>query len=162
MPEKIPTLREFSWLSAIPHLVVMVVLVGTSLAVFEERSTGLAAGAGAYLVLSRGLKAALARDHARGIRLLHEGRFEEAIAAFETSHAFFSAHPRLDRWRYLTLLSSSAYSYRELALCNIAFAHLQSGRVEPALSAYRQAVAAFPGCALARHSIQALEAARRE
>jgi hypothetical protein len=162
MPEKIPTIREFSWWSAVPHLAAMLVLLVGSLAIFHERSTGLAVGAGAYLLLSRGLKAVLAKDHARGVRLLHGSKYDEAIAAFERSYAFFSRHAWLDRWRYLTLLSSSAYSYRELALCNIAFANLQLSRVQPALTAYRKAVLEFPGCAMARHSIHVLEAAQRE
>ncbi|HEV7766043.1 MAG TPA: hypothetical protein VGQ76_13645 [Thermoanaerobaculia bacterium] len=162
MPAKIPAIREIAWSSAIPQLTIMTLLIGGSLLVFEERSTALFVGAGTYLILSRGLKAVLARDHARGIRLLRAGRNDEAIAAFEKSYAFFSHHPWLDRWRYLTLLSSSAYSYRELALCNVAFANLQMDRVDQALGAYRRALVEFPACPMATHSIRVLEMARRD
>jgi tetratricopeptide (TPR) repeat protein len=162
MPDKIPIIREIAWISVVPQLLFMALLLAASFAIFAERPTALAMGAGTYLVLSRGLKAILGKHQARGVKLLRADKFDEAIVEFRRSYAFFSAHSWLDRWRYLTLLSSSSYSYRELALCNVAFAQLQMSKVSEALETYRRAVAEFPGCELAHRSIHALEAARTE
>jgi tetratricopeptide (TPR) repeat protein len=84
--------------------------------------------------------------------------FAEAIAEYEKAYEFFSRHSWLDRFRYLTVLSSSAYSYREAALCGIAFAYSQMGDGANAAKFYQRALTEFPGCAVARTSLKAMEA----
>ena len=163
MRDKVPTVTEFAWISAVPQCIVMALLIGAAFLFFDgDRPKALMAGAGVYLLWSRGSKALIAGHHARGIALLRQGKFREAIAEFEGSYAFFTRHRWIDRSRYLVLLSSSAYSYRELALCNIAFARMQLGEVGAATATYRRAVSEFPACTLARLSLQTIETVQRE
>ncbi len=67
-----------------------------------------------------------------------------AIAEMEASYAFCQRHPWLDRLRYLTMLSASGMSYRELALINIGFFQSQAGRKDESKAAYQRVVAEFP------------------
>jgi tetratricopeptide (TPR) repeat protein len=152
MPSTIPTVKEIAWLSVVPQLAVMATLIAlASLTLRADHAVF--AGAATYLLLSQLLRRTITADHRRGVRLLRSGELEAAIAAFERSYDFLSHHSWLDRFRYLTLLSSSAYSYREMALCNIAFAHAQLGRADQSIAWYSRALREFPNCALAKTSL---------
>ena len=146
------TIKEISWLSVVPQLAVMAALMALASLVLPAEHAVLV-GAASYLLLSQILRRFIAHEHRRGVQLLRNGRLEAAIGAFERSYQFFSRHPWLDRLRYLTLLSSSAYSYREMALCNIAFLHGQLGHADQSIAWYSHALGEFPNCALARTSL---------
>ena len=156
MPSNVPTVKEVAWLSLVSQISVMALLVIVATFTLPFRHAPLM-GVGFYLVLAQGLRLSIASAHRRAIRLLRRGRMEEAIQAFHESYRFFSRHTWVDLFRSLTLLSSSAYSYREMALCNIAFLHAQLGRREEAISWYRRALEEFPGCSLARTSLALAE-----
>ena len=100
----------------------------------------------------------LTRHHRAGIRFLRAGRFEEAIRAFGESRDFFTRHPALDRYRFLILMSAGAATYRELAMCNIAYAHARAGAIPAARKACGEALAAFPGSVIARAIADSLPA----
>ncbi|MCI0491167.1 MAG: tetratricopeptide repeat protein [Blastocatellia bacterium] len=106
-------------------------------------------GVAAYLAYSFGSKAMLLSHHRQGISLINQESFQEAIRAFQASYARFSRWPWLDRFRFLTLLDSSAISYREMALCNIAYCYLRLGQTEQAQEYYRKALSQFPESELA-------------
>jgi tetratricopeptide (TPR) repeat protein len=152
LPASIPKVREVAWLSLVPQLAVMAVLIATAFRVVGQPYAALV-GPASYLLLSQLLRRTLAASHRRGMRELRRGNLERAIAAFQESYAFFGRHVWVDRFRYLTLLSSSAYSFREMALCNIAFLHAQLGRREEAIHWYQRALREFPACSLARTSL---------
>jgi hypothetical protein len=152
MPASVPTVKEVAWLSLVPQLGVMALLVGAAFVVVGGQYAFLT-GVGSYLLLSQVLRRTLSASHRRGIRLLRRGHLEPAIEAFHDSYLFFGRHPWVDRFRYLTMLSSSAYSFREMALCNIAFLHGQLGRAPEAIAWYRRALEEFPTCSLARTSL---------
>jgi len=86
--------------------------------------------------------------HRRGIQALKRGRYEQAISLFESSHSFFSRHTWLDRYRSLTMLSASEFSYRELALFNIAVCQSQQGRRDQAIQTIGKIMIEFPGSRL--------------
>jgi len=69
-----------------------------------------------YLVLAYGLRYFVPIDHRKGLRELKQGDYEEALKHFEKSHAYFSAHPWVDRFRAFTMFSASKLSYREMAM----------------------------------------------
>ena len=152
MPASIPTVKEIAWLSLVPQLAVMALLIATGFLLFGKPD-GLLFGVGAYLVLSQLLRRVLPAAHRRGIRELRRGDLEQAIKSFEESYDFFSRHRWIDRFRYLTMLSSSAYSFREMAMCNVAFLHGQLGRPADSLAWYRRALQEFPTCSLARTAL---------
>lgn len=90
------------------------------------------------------------------MRLFKQERFAEAIPEFQRSHAFFAKHAWLDRWRALTLLSSTRVGYREMALLNAAFCLGQIGKRDEALATYRQTLADFPDSKMAQTAIRML------
>ncbi len=114
-------------------------------------------GALAYLAYSFGSKAVLLRHHKRGMSLSKLGLFREAIAEFRASHLFLSKYPWLDEYRFLTMLDSSAAPYREMALCNIAFSHLQLDERAEAREYYRKAVEEFPRSEMAKNGLAYVE-----
>ena len=160
MPSPVPTVREVAWISVVPHLSVLALLI---LAASRTLTPGrlpasMAVGAGIYLVYSQICRRLVTRRIRRGYRLLKKNAFAEAIAEYGRAYDFFSRHAWIDRFRYLTVLSSSAYSYREIALCNIAFAYAQLGDGTKAVETYRRALQEFPACAAARTALKAAEA----
>lgn len=98
----------------------------------------------------------LTRHHRAGIRALRGGRFLEAVEAFERSLDFFTRHPALDRYRFLILMSAAASSYRELAMCNIGYAHARAGDLAAARGWCERALADYPGSAVARSVLESL------
>jgi hypothetical protein len=55
------------------------------------------------------------------------------------------------------MLDSSAVSYREMALCNIAYSYAQLNDRSAALQSYRRAVEEFPESEMAKSGISYLE-----
>ncbi|MDH3639811.1 MAG: hypothetical protein OES09_15310, partial [Gammaproteobacteria bacterium] len=50
--------------------------------------------------------------------------YDTAIDQFQRSYDFFSKHYWLDKYRGVTMMSPSIWSYREMALMNIASVHV--------------------------------------
>jgi tetratricopeptide (TPR) repeat protein len=160
MPSPVPVVREVAWISVVPHLLVMGALIYASYELLtpDRLPESLAVGAAIYLLYSQGFRRLVTRRHRRGFQLLKQRAFSGAIAEYEKGYDFFSRHPWIDRFRYLTLLTSSAYSYREIALCSIAFAYAQMGDGAKAVETYERALAEFPDCAIARTSLKTVAA----
>ena len=158
MASQVPIVRQFAWSSLLVHLFVLaLVVIG---AVCWGGPYSLQLGVVTYLIVSYTLMLGIPRDHHKGVSLLKQGRYEEAIPHFERSYAFFSLHRWLDDFRYLVLLSSSSISYREMALVNIAYIYALLGNGELSLQAYQRALAEFPRSILANSGLRMLEAGR--
>lgn len=157
MASSIPFVRQVAWLSVVPQLA----LLGGFILLFDALSLENPAlfGALAYLALSFSLRNFLAADHRKGIQLVRQLKFEEAIPLFEKSVAFFSRHDWVDRFRFLTLLSSSKISYQEMGLCNIAFCYSQTGNGEKAREYYERTLQQFPESGLATAGLNMILAA---
>ena len=83
------------------------------------------------------------------MRLVKQHRFADALACFEKSVDYFSKNKWVDKYRFLTLLSSSKVTYKEMGLCNIAFCYSQIGRGREAKEYYEQVIKDFPENGLA-------------
>src|SRR5262245_41829268 len=116
MDSRLPVARQISWISVLPQFAVMAMLMSA----FWLMGTVsyILFGAIAYLLLSFSLRHLIAHHQRSGMSLFHQEKFAEAIPHFASSYRFFSRHPWLDRWRSVTLLTSSRISYREMALLN--------------------------------------------
>lgn len=101
-------------------------------------------GAGFYLIWSRMSMLVLLRHHRTGIQFLRSGAHAMAIQQFEQSYRLFARFPWLDNFRWLTLLSPSALSYREMALNNIGYAFVQMKKFGKARERYQQLLDQFP------------------
>lgn len=101
-------------------------------------------GAVTYLVYSIGSKYLIATQHRRGMKALSRNEFDVAIEHFENSYRYFSKHAWLDRFRSITMLSPSVWSYREMSLLNIASVFMRKGDFAAAETACQCVLAEFP------------------
>jgi tetratricopeptide (TPR) repeat protein len=154
--QRIPIVRPISWLATIPQLVALTAAVAIGWWVTQS-AIGIFWGAVAYLIYSFSSRMLIPRAHRRGIRLSRNQRYEDAIRAHQESYDFFTRHLWLDRFRSITMMSSSAMSYREMALINIAFAYSQIGNGAKAKEYYLRALQEFPDSAMASAALRMIE-----
>lgn len=95
-------------------------------------------GAFTYLILSTGLRYFIPKNHREGMKFTNTNQFEKAIFEYEKSYKFFTKKKWIDKYRFITLLSSSKMGYREMALCNIAFCYSQIGNGTKAIEYYKK------------------------
>lgn len=147
MAANVPTVRQFSWISLIPQLILM----GIIFYVYYLLKIGepILIGTLTYLILSFGLRTLVARDHNQGMKFVKQQQFENAIPLFEKSVAFFTKYNWIDKFRFLTLLSSSKMTYKEMGLCNIAFCYSQTNNGQKAKEYYELTLKEFPENGLA-------------
>jgi tetratricopeptide (TPR) repeat protein len=82
--------------------------------------------------------------------------FQDVISHFKANYEFFSAHPWLDKLRWLIFGVSSPNPYRIIALCNMAYCYTQIGDGRRAIELYERALDEMPDCKLARASLKML------
>ncbi|MBE5791238.1 MAG: hypothetical protein IJN21_10645 [Clostridia bacterium] len=112
------------WFEALGLIEVMAfILLGY--AIFRDWMSGIYVGSLTYLVVAWTLRLTLQKHHRKGMRLLKAEMYEKALVCFQKSEAFFEKHAWIDKYRFITMFSSSAYSYREMALHNQAHAYLR-------------------------------------
>lgn len=160
MTTKPPVVRQTSWLMVIPQLIVLLICVGISAALFWNRLGLFAVSLGAvfylvYSVLSRGL---LTRHHRRGMDLTRREEYPQAISEFEQSYAFFSKYAWVDQYRSVTMMTPAAMSFREMALINIAYCQRKLGDIRKAKATYERVLQEFPNSVMARSGLEAIEA----
>jgi len=96
------------------------------------------------------------KSHREGLKLTKEHKFEKAIPKFENSYKFFTQNNWIDKYRFITLLSSSKMNYREMALCNIAFCYSQIGNGQKSIEYYKKTLEEFPENGLAQTGLKML------
>ena len=142
MAVSVPTVRQTSWISVIPHFIIMFLIVG--IFYFLNISDFVMKGLLTYLSLSFALKYFVPKSHREGMKLTKLNQYEDAITKYENSYNFFTKNLWIDKYRFITLLSASKNSYREMALCNIAFCYSQIGKGHIATEYYRKTLNEFP------------------
>lgn len=156
MASNVPTIRQIAWISLVPQFLLMGIFVYLLLYLLNF-TNALLFGALAYLILSFGLRNFIAQDHRKGISLVKQQKYADAIPCFEKSVEFFSQNNRIDQFRFLTMLSSSKMSYREMGLCNIAFCYSQTGNKPKSIEFYRQTLADYPENGMAKAALKMIE-----
>ncbi len=157
MASNVPTIRQISWLSIIPQLVIIGILIYTYH--LADLGDPLILGALTWAVFAIGLRNLIAKKHRQGIKLVKQQKFTEAIPFFEKSFEYFTKNKWVDKYRFLTLLSISKMGYRESALCNIAFCYSQTGDGLKAKEYYKQTLKEYPENGLALASLKMLDSA---
>lgn len=154
MASKVPIIRQIAWISTIPHVFV----IGGLIYIYDVLGLPqpMLWGALTMIMLSIGLKTFICKDHLQGILLVKQKKFGEAIPFFEKSVAYFSKNAWIDKYRFLTLLSSSKVGYREMGLCNMAFCYAQIGDGLKAKTMYEQVLAEYPESSLASFALNML------
>ena len=142
MASKIPTGGQVAWISLIPHIFFM----GLIIFVYHklELREPVLYGALTFLAIVFCLRTLLAKSHRQGMKHAKQLQFSDAIPFFEKSVDFFTRNQWIDKFRYITLLSSSKMTYKEMGLCNIAFCYSQIGNGAKAKEYYEITLKEFP------------------
>ncbi|QPC84540.1 tetratricopeptide repeat protein [Phototrophicus methaneseepsis] len=159
MKTKTPVVRQTSWLLAIPQFVILGLLVVTSVLIFGEEYGVLSAAFGAviYLTYSYVSRFLLLRHHRQGRKLTDQKNYEEAIQAFKLSYDFFSKYSWVDRFRYLTMMTPSHQTFREMALINIAYCYGQLGEKDQTKAYYERTLREFPESVMAQVALEFIQ-----
>ena len=158
MASKQPIVKQIAWVSMVPQLIILSIFI--LLASLTGTQTPAIIGALAYIGMSRILKRTVAQHHHNGIALLKKEEFGQALEKFQESYDFFSHHKWIDDWRYVTLLSSSKVTYREMALLNVAYCYAHLGEGDRSRVFYEKTLAQFPDSAMAMTAIKMLDSAK--
>lgn len=152
MSSKVPTVRQINWFFIIPHLFVLGAIIFTWNIFYPEESTLL--GTTTYLLISFSLRSFIPKNHRKGMKLVKSEEFKQAIPYFKKSYDFFKKNNWIDKYRFLTLLSSSRMKYQEMALVNIAFSYGQAGNGKKSKEYYTRTLKEFPQNGLAKTSLR--------
>ncbi len=160
MASIVPTVRQTAWVSLIPQLVVMglLILLYSLLQIGDPVIYGVLT----YLVISFALRNFIPKDHRQGMKLVRQQNFKDAIPFFEKSVDFFTKNSWLDKYRFVVLLSSSNMTYKEMGLCNIAFCFAQTGDGQKAKEYYEQTRKEFPENGLAQAGLRMIDAFEKQ
>ena len=92
----VPVIKQMAWISIVPHMAVMGIFV--FLWFHVEVENPLLFGVGTYLILSISLRTIISRDHRKGMNLVKQERFNEAVEHFEKSYTFFKKNDWVDEY----------------------------------------------------------------
>ncbi|MFN0204053.1 MAG: tetratricopeptide repeat protein [Bacteroidia bacterium] len=160
MSSNIPTVKQVAWISIVPQLAVMALIM---LIWYQfEKANFVAYGALTYLLISQVLRRTIPNEHRKGMTKVRREQFEEAIPHFENSYEFFKKHDWIDKYRFLTLLSSGKMSYKEMALNNIAFCYGQIGNGKTSKAYYERTLKEFPESGIAKAGLRLLNSMSNE
>jgi len=154
MSSKIPTVKQISWISIIPQLIIMGIIISLWYFFYPEKAVLF--GSLTFLTISLSLRYLIPKNHRKGISNVKKGYFKDAISNFKKSYEFFNKNKWIDKYRFLTLLSSSRISYKEMALNNIAFCYGQIGNGIKSKEFYERTLKEYPESGLARAGLNLL------
>ena len=152
-----PVVQQVAWISLIPQIAFILILI--SIYNHLGYSNSEIYGAFTYLFLSTALRYFIPKNHRIGLSLTRSKQFEKAIPEYEKSYEFFSKNDWIDKYRFLTLMSSSKMNYKEMALCNIAFCYSQLGNGAKSIEYYQKTVEEFPENQIAQSALKMLGSA---
>jgi len=148
-----PVVRQVAWLSILPQLLIMVVIVLIFTLLIERFITALVVAMITYLAISNILERGIPHNHRKGVLLSKKGDYLHAIEEFQKSYDFFTKHFWIDKYRCITLLSSSRKTYTEMSLVNIAFCYAQTGEIDLTKHYYKKALDLFPDSEMAKSAL---------
>lgn len=149
-----PIVRQIAWVSLIPQIGIMLVLIILTSMIFGSSSPATDIVILFYLLYPLISRRLIAHNHRTGIKLFKSGAYAPAILEFEKSYEFFTKHRWIDKYRFIILLSSSKISYTEMALLNIAFCHSQLGDGPKAKQYYEKTLSQFPDSEMAKSALK--------
>jgi tetratricopeptide (TPR) repeat protein len=155
MSSNVSVVRQIAWLSLLPQFLFALLLIFMyhQLRFPDPPFYGLVS----YLIISFSLRTFIPHSHNKGMKLVKKDNFAEAIPCFERSYNFFTKNNWVDKYRFITLLSSSAMSYREMSLTNIALCYAQLGDDSKAREYYQITLQEFPKSEIAKSGLNLLE-----
>ncbi len=137
--------RKRNWLFEMIILVEIAIFPVVWYLILKDARQALLVGGITYLALAWTLRLTVNRHHRRGVRCLKKQQYEEALGCFIRSEAFFTRYPWVDHFRVLTLFTSSAFSFREMALQNQVHSLLHLNRPAEAIAPLERLLTIAPG-----------------
>lgn len=131
--EKQKTIRPRNWLYELLIIAEVALLIALWQLYFRNWWKAALCGSATYLILAYTLRHILQMHHRQGIRFMRLGDFENALNAFQRSYDFFSKHYWIDRFRFITMFTSSAISFRDMALNNMGVCYLRLKQPQKAI-----------------------------
>lgn len=113
------------------------VLIGIWWIILQSVRKAVMAGCVSYLILAWSLRFAFQKHHMSGMKFWKAKNYSDAAAAFQQSYDFFDKHPSVDKYRFITMFSSSAIPYQQMALNNMGICYLHMGENVKALDAFK-------------------------
>lgn len=155
-----PRIVNWNWKRTIPGTLVLVTLFGVLFLALpvSQKDLSVSLGVGLYFLYSILSRRIISRLHRKGMKLLLKDKYHESIDWFRKSIEFFEKYPWLDKYRSVLMLSSSVWTYREMAMMNIAYAYSQMGEGKLAAESYKKILEEYPENKVARSSLRLMEA----
>lgn len=155
MSSKTPVVKQTALLSLIPQIIILALFF--FLFWWLNFRYPLFTATIVFLALTTILRFSMAFHHRRGMWYFKKKKYKEAIEMYKKSYLYFSKHPWIDRFRYITLFSSSKISYKEMALLNIAFSYSQIGDGENSEKYYKKTQSEFPDSEMAKTALKMID-----
>ena len=143
---------------SLPAVMFQVLVLGVLYYLFDRFSVVDASLASllVYVPIQLLLRRTVGSSHRKGVRLAVQGQYTAAIPFFLRSLAYFTRHRWVDNYRFLTLLSISNNSYREMALYNLGFCYAQVGEKQKAREFLQQTLDLNPDNKIAKDTLKLL------
>ncbi|MDR0262577.1 MAG: tetratricopeptide repeat protein [Sphingobacterium sp.] len=154
MSANVPIVRSVSWPAVLILIVFWMVLVVASLFLFQLE--GVMVASVLFFILVTALQQLIPKSHKKGMKAVKQNDFKGAIEYFKQSVDFFTKKEWLDKYRAVTMFSASKMSYREMALCNIAFCYSQTGQAEKAKALYEEILQEYPENGIAYYALNSI------
>lgn len=132
---------QTNWKYGIFHL-ILVSLLGYLLSIFSFNYWVLAPII--FAALAYILQHLLLKDNSKGAQLAKIKDYENAISHFKKCADYLTKNEWIDRHRYITVLSRSRLSYREVVLLNWAFCLAKAGRKQEATGLLQDIIKQYP------------------
>lgn len=150
-------LFQLAWATFFCIIVYSLLLAFYPLPKFHSIIIGMAL----YFILSTLGRIFLLKAHRKGMIQVHRKNFRQAAIFFKESDEFLGRHPWLDELRWLLLMSSSAVSFREMALYNAAYCYVQMGQGRDARDLYQRLLTRYPQTPLRAKTEEILNALKK-
>jgi tetratricopeptide (TPR) repeat protein len=109
-----------------------------------------------FMIIYYAVRMLVPRSHRNGMKKIKKENYNDGIPLFEKSYAFFSKNNWLDKYRFVTILSASKITYKEMALNNIAYCYSQIGNGNQSKAYYERTLKEFPESVLAKSGLNML------
>ena len=154
MSSNVPTVQSISWPSFLTvFAIVIAFLFGYE---YIAKTDDIFNGVMIFCVIALVLRITIPRGHRKGMNALKQNDFESANAYFKDSVDYFTRNRWVDKYRVITVLSSSKMCFREMGLCNIAFCYSQTGQAEKAKVLYEEILEEYPDNGIAYYALNSI------
>lgn len=155
MSANVPVFRPVSWLAFL--IIILIWIIFMAIFAFLFQFEGIYIGSIIFFILSVSLQQIIPASHNKGAKAIKKKDFKTALEYFSESVDFFTRYDWVDKYRAITLLTTAKMSYREMALCNMAFCYSQTNEAEKAKNLYEQILKEYPNNGVAFYSLNSIK-----